>query len=48
MIRVLSVFNAEESVLSRMYLDTEPEAAVSSDDDLAELDSDESDLDRAS
>jgi hypothetical protein len=45
MIRVLSVFNAEESVLSRMYLDTEPEAAVSSDDDVAELDSDESDLD---
>ncbi|KAJ5118522.1 hypothetical protein N7448_010229 [Penicillium atrosanguineum] len=32
-------------VLSKMYLDTEPEAAVSSDDDLAGLDSDDSDLD---
>lgn len=31
-------------VLSKMYLDTEPEAALSSDDDLAELDSGDSDL----
>ncbi|KAJ6111596.1 hypothetical protein N7523_007657 [Penicillium sp. IBT 18751x] len=30
-------------VLSKMYLDTEPEPAVSSDDDLAGLDSDDSD-----
>lgn len=42
---LLSVSNMKGPVLSRMYLDTEPEAAVSSDDDLAELDSGDSDLD---